>query len=87
MTDTINSDDLGWIAIGAKLDRIADATERQSVALERIASTLAAVTGRSYSECTRITGPYKLSDVSFIRTGDGRAGFGCDESVEDDDDE
>lgn len=99
--DTILAADLAMIGVTAKLARIeklaerqtaaaeraADANERQAAAFETLTSLLAGCIGIGTSACSGETtsDPWKMRDVLYLRTGEGRRNFGCDQTGDDSD--
>ena len=68
--------------------RIADAAERQADALETLVALFASCIGQGRSTCApdSTPGSWAVSDVNYLRAGDGTKSFGCDRPSEPDDD-
>lgn len=68
--------------------RTANAAERQADALETLTALFASCIGRGHSSCApdSIPGSWAVSDVFYLRAGDGTKSFGCDRPSEPDDD-
>lgn len=64
------------------------AQSRQADALETIAALLASCIGRGHSSCApdSLPGSWAVSDVHYLRTGDGNKAFACERPSESDDD-
>ncbi|OAF14113.1 hypothetical protein [Bradyrhizobium neotropicale] len=84
--DTVPTRDLALIAIGAKLDRLAEASERQADALEVLAALMASCVGvgsaRCYGDGERFGHEVPLN---YLRSGDGSKPFACDADKSSDD--
>lgn len=78
-SDTLSISDATLIAIGAKIDRLSEATERQATALENLSGLFAAVIGLADSQCPdEVEGGTKYKPVAFVRSGNGMKLFTCD---------
>ncbi|MGY3618421.1 hypothetical protein [Bradyrhizobium sp. USDA 10063] len=68
--------------------RLAEAAERQALALENITLLFESCIGRGVSSCppSDSMGQWGISDVLYLRTGDGTKSFGCDKLSASDDD-
>lgn len=76
--ETISACDLALIGIAAKIDRLAESSERQANALERLTELFGAVIGLGDAECGHGGTDYKA--VPYLRTGRGGP-FNCDENA------
>ncbi|MDX3966033.1 MAG: hypothetical protein QHD01_05470 [Bradyrhizobium sp.] len=68
--------------------RAASAAERQADALETLVALFASCIGQGRSSCApdAVPGSWAITDVNYLRAGDGTKSFGCDRSSEPDDD-
>lgn len=68
--------------------RAASAAERQADALETFVALFASCIGQGRSSCApdTVPGSWAITDVNYLRAGDGTKSFGCDRSSEPDDD-
>ncbi|MET4603278.1 hypothetical protein ABIB90_002756 [Bradyrhizobium sp. JR4.1] len=68
--------------------RVASAAERQADALETLVALFASCIGWGRSSCApeSVPGSWVVSDVNYLRAGDGTKSFGCERSSESDDD-
>ncbi|MEH6950114.1 hypothetical protein V4R08_01990 [Nitrobacter sp. NHB1] len=71
----------------AAQQRLADAAERQAAAFETLSSLLAGCIGIGTSACSGewSSDPWKMRDAFYLRTGEGRRNFGCDQTGDDSD--
>jgi hypothetical protein len=76
--ETISTGDLALMSIAAKIDRLAESSERQANALERLTELFGAVIGLGDAECGDGGTDYKA--VPYVRTGRGGP-FNCDENA------
>ncbi|MGY3514164.1 hypothetical protein [Bradyrhizobium lupini] len=79
--------ELGEVSLAVQ-QRAASAAERQAEAFETLVALFASCIGQGRSSCApdSLPGSWAVSDVNYLRAGDGTKSFGCERSSEADDD-